>query len=231
MILRKDGCKKASPISPIFVFLQTMKAKLFILFFVALVSTQVLQAQNIEQDTETTGKTILKPDIRLSLGSSFSTLYPGMNGFSTWIAPEISMPINKKWTLDAGIAYTNFTLSGIPQISGYGSPVQNYGSVYVKGRYQVNNKLSIIGLAYKTLNLSPHKSKNKVNPRAIDFSNSGAMIDIDYKVNSHFRINAAFSVERYHYNPYTPYVLPGFGRGYYTAPAGPAVPGGFYQGF
>jgi hypothetical protein len=196
---------------------------------------QTMQAQVFGQNTKNipaNSKTTFKPDVRLSLGSSFSTFYPGMNGFSTWVAPEISMSINKKWTVAAGIAYTNFMTTGTPEIAGYGNSIQNYGSVYVKGRYQVNNKLSITGMAYKTFNLSPQKPNDKVNPRAIDFSNSGAMISVDYKVSDHFKINAAFSMEKRHYNPFDPYGYgySPFGGNNWGSPI-QTVPGGFNQGF
>ena len=213
-----------------------MKAKIFISVLAALMIFQYAQAQTFGQDIKgsaTQNKTFFKPDVRLSLGSSFYSFYPGMNGFSIWVAPEISMPINKKWTVAAGIAYTNFLTTGTPEISGYGSPVQNYGSVYVEGRYQASDKLAITAMGYKTFNLSPQKPEGKVNPRAIDFSNSGAVIIIDYKVNDHFNINASFSTEQRHYNPFDPYGYgyPGFGGGYYDSPMGPVVPGGFYPRF
>ncbi len=212
-----------------------MKTKIFIFVLAALMTFQYTQAQTFGQNIQSSAKnqTAFKPDIRLSLGSSFYSFYPGMNDFSTWVAPEISMPINKKLTVAAGIAYTNFITTGTPEISGYGSPVQNYGSVYVKGRYQANEKLAITVAGYKTFNLSPQKSKDNVNPRAIDFSNSSAMISVNYKVSNHFRINAAFSMEQRHYNPFDlyGYGYPGFGGGYYDSPMGPVVPGGFYPRF
>lgn len=212
-----------------------MKAKIFIFVLAVLMTFQYTQAQTFGQNVKSPSakdKTAFKPDVSLSLGSSFSTFYPGMSGFSTWVAPEISMPINKKWTVGAGIAYTNFITTGTPEIYGYGNTVQNYGSVYVKGRYQVNDKLAITGIAYKTFNLSPQRLSDKINPRAIDFSNSGATISVDYKVSDHFRINAAFSMEQRHYNPFDPYGYgySGFGGSNWGNPTGP-LPGGFYQGF
>ncbi len=212
-----------------------MKAKIFIFVLAALLSFQQMQAQTFGQDvkgTSTQNKTFFKPDVRLSLGSSFYSFYPGMNGFSTWVAPEISMPVNKKWSVAAGIGYTNFITSGTPEISGYGSQVQNYGSVYVKVRYQASEKLAVTALGYKTFNLSPQKPGDKINPRALDFSNSGAMIRLDYKVSEHFRINASFSMEQRHYNPFDPYGYgySRFGGDNYGSPLVPAQ-GGFYPGF
>ncbi len=192
-----------------------------------LVSLQTLQAQTFGQDQKKDNhpeQTDFKPQINLSLGSSFTAFYPGLNGFSSWVAPEISMPVGKKWTISAGMAYTNFVTTGTPEVAGFGQTVQNYGTLYVKGRYQVNDKLSITAAGYKTFNLSPQKPHEKVNPRALDFSNSGAMINIDYKVNDHFRINAAFSVQQRHYNPFMPYGYGGYNSGFYGHPVMPFYP-------
>jgi hypothetical protein len=207
-----------------------MKLKLFISLLVVMVSLQTIQAQTFGRDQKKQRKevsSVVKPQINLSLGTSFTTFYPGMNGFSSWVAPEISMPAGKKWTVSAGVAYTNFFMGGTPEIAGMGHTVQNYGTFYVSGRYLINPKLSVTASGYKTFNLSPVKQKEKVNPRALDFSNSGAATSIDYKVNDHFRINAAFSMEQYRYNPFYP---SGYG-GYYGRPFSPAFPGGYYPGF
>jgi hypothetical protein len=207
-----------------------MKFKLFISLFVVLVSLQTIQAQTFGGNQKNNGKqgqATVKPDVKLSLGTSFTSFYPGLNGFSSWIAPEISMPLGKKWTVSAGLAYSNFITGGTPGITGFGQTVQNYGTIYVSGRYQVNPKLAITASGYKTFSLSPVRQKETVNPRALDFSNSGATISIDYKVNDHFRINAAFSMQQRRYNPFSPY---GYGS-YYGSPYSPAVPGGFYPGF
>ena len=77
-----------------------------------------------------------------------------------------------------------------------------YGHISVSGLYRVNEKLTIAGTAYKTFDLAP--KKNQINPRALDFSNEGVMINLDYKVSDHVRINASFSYQKqspyYYYN-------------------------------
>ncbi|VAW29796.1 hypothetical protein MNBD_BACTEROID07-536, partial [hydrothermal vent metagenome] len=70
-----------------------MKAKIFIFVLAVLMTFQYTQAQTFGQNVKSPSakdKTAFKPDVSLSLGSSFSTFYPGMSGFSTWVAPEIS---------------------------------------------------------------------------------------------------------------------------------------------
>ena len=208
-----------------------MKWKLFVWVLAFLVVSQALQAQSFGQNQKNSApashikNTAIKPNVRLSLGTSFTTFYPGLNGFSSWVAPEISMPVGKKWTVTAGMAYTNFITSGAPEIVGFGQTIQNYGTVYVQGRYQVNDKLSITAAGYKTFNLTPQKPTEKVNPQALDFSNSGAMVNIDYKVNDHFHINASFSTEQRHYNPFMPYGYGGYNSGFYGHPDSPFYPG------
>ncbi len=205
-----------------------MKLKFFASVLIFLVALQALQAQTFGQNQKNSAPVShigIKPNVRLSLGTSFTTFYPGLNGFSSWVAPEVSMPVGKKWTVTAGIAYTNFITTGTPEIAGFGQTVQNYGTIYVQGRYQVNDKLSITAAGYKTFNLAPQKPTEKLNPRAVDFSNSGAMVNIDYKVNDHFHINASFSTEQRHYNPFMPYGYGGYNNGFYGRPVSPFYPG------
>jgi len=212
-------------LSLIFPYLcDIMKWKLFVSIVAFLVALQALQAQSFGQNQKNMpgpAKTGIKPQVHLSLGTSFTTFYPGLSGFSSWVAPEISMPVGKKWTLTAGMAYSNFVMSGAPEIAGFGQTVQNYGTVYVQGRYQVNDKLSITAAGYKSFNLAPQRPQQKVNPRAIDFSNSGAMVNINYKVNDHFHINAAFSMQQRHYNPFMPYGYGDYNSGFYGSPFPP----------
>ena len=210
-----------------------MKGKIFIIVLAVLVSAETLQAQTSRpaQKPPVNNKVFFKPNIQLSLGSSFYNLYPGMNGFISWAAPQITMPVSKKLTISAGFAYTNVVTSGMPLIvrSGHQSPVQNFGTIYVSGHYQFNNKLSVTASGYKTFDLSPKRSKETIYSPAYNFSNAGAMVNINYKVNNHFKINAAFSMEQH-----PPYFFqsygtnsPVFGTGYGTF----MPPGGLYQGF
>ncbi len=170
--------------------------------------------------------TDFQPEVKMSLGSSFTTFSPEYTAFYTWIMPEISWQVNKKLTLSGGIGYSNLFTSNTSGNNNLETTPQQYGSFFVKGNYQINEKISISALAYKTFNLVPQTIGEKVNPRAFDLKNSGALIQVDYKVSDHFRINAAFSIQKQNlYNPYL-YQQQGFGR-----PFSPSTYSRFFTGF
>ena len=229
----KNSFPLFSALSTFCITFVTMKTKVFLILGVFFIFFQGLQAQAFGQDQKTAAKnspTAWQPQVQLSLGTSFSTFYPGITGFNSWVTPSIHMPINKKWSVTAGLSYSNFLLSGTPEIADRKSNLQNYGTLFVEGHYKVNDKLTVTAAGYKTFSLTPRIAQDKVNPRAIDLSNSGALLQIDYKVNEHFRINASFSMEKRAY-PY----YPGFGYGgvggYNRAPVFAPFPGGYYPGF
>jgi len=142
-----------------------------------------------------------KPDVKVSLGTSFTSFTPGFNSFGTYIAPEISMPVSKKVDVSFGMAYSSMFYSR-PGESGFGSP-NNYGSIFVSGTYHVNEKISIRGTGYKTFLLNPSNfSENNNNYSYFDFSNQGAILDLEYRVTDNFRINASFHYREQNYPDY-----------------------------
>ena len=145
-----------------------------------------------------------KPDVRVSLGTSFSSFGPGFNTFGTYIAPEISMPISNKFSVQVGLGYSNqfYNAPGETMFSGSNS---QYGSIYVSGTYQVNEKLTIRGTGYKTFLLNPSPAGETANPYALDFSNQGVILDVDYKVSDKFRIGVSFEYREQNYPDFYPY--------------------------
>jgi hypothetical protein len=150
-----------------------------------------------------------KPDVSVSLGSSFGSWGPGYNTFNTWVMPEFTLPINKKFAVRAGIGYSNMFFS-TPGNEGTIFQQNNaqFGHLYVSGIYRVNEKFTIAGTAFKSFEIAP-PPQNTVNPRAIDFSNEGIMLNMDYKINDNMRINATFSYQKH--NPYGNFMNPGGG--------------------
>lgn len=166
-----------------------------------------------------------KPDVSVSLGSSFSSFGPGLNAFGTYVMPEITFPVSKKFAIRAGIGYSN-TFYSTPGGEGniFSQNNLQYGHVYVSGLYQVNEKLIISGTAFKTFDLAP-RPQDQFNPGALDFSNEGINVNIDYKVSENVRFNVGFSYQKqspynYMYNPGgfnnfgSPFSNPGFGGGF-----------------
>lgn len=154
-----------------------------------------------------------KPDVSVTLGSTFSSWAPGFNTFGTWVMPEFTLPVSKKFAFRAGIGYSSMFYSspGAERSLFTGNNAQ-FGHVYVSGLYRVNEKFTVTGTAYKSFMIQP--PQNEVNPRALDLSNEGVMLNLDYRINDHMRINAAFSYQKY--NPYGGFFEPG---GFYGQPS------------
>jgi hypothetical protein len=171
-----------------------------------------LKKETDKQDTQK-----FKPDIRVTLGTSFSSYGPGFNTFGTFIAPEISMPVTEKFSIQVGMGYSSLFYNQ-PEETLFGNSPSQYGSLYVSGTYQVNEKLSIRGTGYKTFLLNPPPAENTQGTP--DFSNQGVAFDVSYKVSEHFHINASFQYRQQNYPAYY-YGCPssGFGTPFNTNPA------------
>jgi len=157
---------------------------------------------NIQSEKVITPKKAFSPDVSVSLGSSFTSFGRGYNAFGTYIMPEFTFPVSKKFAVKAGIGYSTlfYPNSGFEN-AGTSQSFNQYGSVYVSGIYQVTEKFTIAGTAYKTFSLN--QQTPQANPRALDFSNEGIIMNMEYKVTDNFSINAGFSYQKQ--NPYNYY--------------------------
>ena len=192
----------------------------FILLTILISGTVNLHAQEFGSNVKQEGKVTLqaeqtgfKPDVRVSLGTSFSSFGPGFNSFGTYIAPEISMPISNKFSVQVGLGYSSMFFSA-PGETMFSQNNSQYGSIYVSGTYRVNEKLTIRGTGYKTFLLNPSPSGETANPYGFDFSKQGVILDVDYKVSDKFRIGVSFEYREQNYPdfyPYSPNGMNGFG--------------------
>lgn len=194
-----------------------MKTRLHILSFFFILLTFTLYGQQFGSNVIDGGQTpeaenpdgsnkVFSPDVSVSLGSSFSSVAPGYNVFGSFIMPEITFPVNRKFAVKTGFAYsTLFYPNSTVENTSLAQSFHQYGSVYVSGLYRVTDKFTIAGTAYKTFPLT--EQTPQANPRALDFSNEGIMVDMEYKFSNNFSINAGFSYQKY--NPYNYFYNPG----------------------
>ena len=214
---------------------QRLKIQGIILVLVTVFTVSGLHAQEfgsnvinapVKKQPVTTQK--YKPDVSFTLGTSFSSFGPGFNTFGTYVMPEITFPVSKKFAIRTSIGYSNmfYSTPGGEGSMFSQSPAQ-YGHISISGLYRVNEKLTIAGTAFKTFDLNPRK--NQVNPRALDFSNEGVMLNLDYKVSDHVRINASFSYQKR--NPYYYYNNGGFMNNGFSGSASPFYHPGFGPSF
>jgi len=194
-----------------------------VFFFLGLVQTGQTQTETsiLSRAEEIQGKKPLQeqrdkkgfnPQVNLSLGSSFYSLAPGFYSFGTYVMPQLTLPVNKKMAFRAGMGYSVLFNSYRNEAT---SPTtrpkpQSYGTIYLEGIYRLTEKVTISAAGYKTFNLQPAPTKEKLNPHAFDLSNEGVMINMNYRVNDKFEINAGFSYDQ---RQYTPYSSPFFNSG------------------
>ena len=187
----------------------------------AILSRSISKANNLNSG--------FSPQVNISIGSSFGSFAPGITTFGAYFMPQMSVPVTKRFSISAGIGYTSLFAGFANEGSMFSNAPQQYGSVYVKGVYQLNQKVTVSALGYKTFNLQQTPHTETLNPHALDMSNQGVMINLNYKVNDKVQINASFSYDKRNYNPY--YFNRGMrSSGFYN----PAVGGGFensYFGF
>ena len=170
--------------------------------------SNVIESQKLHRDTIETNsnKPLFKPNVSLNLGTSFTTFGNQMNGFSTFVAPEIGMPVSKNIEISFGLAYSNMNLNSNGEFPI--SQNSSYGSMYVSGTYHVNTKLSIRATGYKTFLLNPDNFNTDNQNSYLDFSNQGAILDLEYRITDNFKINASFQYHEqnspnfYFSNPY-----------------------------
>ena len=169
---------------------------------------------------------LFKPNVSVSLGTSFSTFGSGYNAFGTYIAPEISMPVSKKFSVSFGMGYSNMFYNS-PVESGFQGNSRSYGNLFVSGTYQVNEKLIVRGTAYKTFMLNPPTTIKAINPQFIDFSSQGVIFDAEYKVSEHFKVGVSIEYREQNYPSFydfnrnginnfggSQFRTPSFGRGF-----------------
>ncbi len=184
----------------------------FILLFGFLIGgISGLYAQEFGSNVKQEGKVTLqaeqegfKPDVRVSIGTSFSSFGPGFNSLGTYIAPEFSVPVSNKFSVQVGLGYSSMFFSS-PGETMFSQNNSQYGSIYISGTYQVNEKLTIRGTGYKTFLLNPNNFNESGNANFYDFSKQGVRLDMDYKVSDKFRIGISFEYREQNYPDFYPY--------------------------
>ena len=101
--------------------------------------------------------TLSPVNFNLMTGAVFSSGIGGGSLFNSYVAPSFSQNLGKKFTLSAGTVISNTTYSNLNLISQdgnfrpYSGNMTNF-TVYAAGAYQVNDRLTVNGSAYKTIN-------------------------------------------------------------------------------
>ena len=166
-----------------------------------------------------TSKTKQNIKFGFSTGASVASGFNGGSGVNTWVAPQVLIPINNRFSVETGISYNKGFYNNYNPILFYGD--NTYGnlngemtsvSYYVKGNYRVNERLTISGAVYgsKVLRTKP---VNPANPNAFNFDNNGYSVGLNYKFSNGSELNFQLDLQKGN-SPY--YAMPynGFGMGH-----------------
>jgi len=178
----------------------------YMLIVAILTSFSSVQAQTSPyvNTTKTGFNTGFKPDVSLSLSTSFNSFAYGGSFMSTSVIPSISFPVSKRLSVDASVGYSSiFMNNGSGSV--FNSGPQSYGHISVTGDYLLSQKVSIRATAYKTFKIGQPQLENEPNSGYLDFSSQGVIIDAEYRVTDNFRINVGFEYREQKY----PYLYPG----------------------
>lgn len=202
--------------------------KLFIILF--LLSGATAEAQTTDNssipyqaiDPSLQAGSGLKPmQFNLRTGAMFSSGYGGGGLFNTYVAPSFNQPLGKKFTLSAGAVISNTTFNNVPLLNEEGSFSPTSGNLttytlYTSGSYQVNDRLTVSGSAYKTINPAFNQ---RLNPENLQMEAQGMSFGIGYKVGENMHIGAEFRMNQGNSNFYQPY---------YGFPSSGLMQNGFY---
>ena len=161
------------------------------------------------------GNSGLEPvQFNLQTGATFSSGFGGGSLFNTFVAPSFSQPLGKKFTLSAGAVIGNTTFTNTPMINSEGqfSPVSGNlttFTIFTSGAYQVNDRLTVTGSAYKTINPA---FNSRMNPENLRMEAQGMSVGVGYRVGENMHIGAEFRLNQGDGNFYQPYYgIPGSG--------------------
>lgn len=154
----------------------------------------------------------------LQTGASFSSGIGGGSLFSSYIAPSFNKDLGKKFTISAGavISNTTFNNTAVFNQEGQLSPVSGNlttMTLYTSGSYKVNDKLTLSGSAYKSINPAFNA---RLNPQSLRMEAQGMSFGIGYKVSENVHIGAEFRMQQGTGNLYSPYGN-SFGRPYQSS--------------
>ncbi len=174
-----------------------------------------------EFDEEEIENYIEKKKLRFNaeVGTFFGTGFGSGSYFGTYVSPHLSYKVSPKFTLSAGARLETTFMNPFNEsdYSGYGYPgYYSPGSfVYVKGAYQLNDRLIVSGTVYKHFNLFSNP-----DPAYGGFENDykGIIMGVDYKLGENVFIRGEIEISD-GYRPYGyPYSNPGFRADPFSSP-------------
>lgn len=136
--------------------------------------------------------------IGIQAGTEFMSTSGYGSGFSTFLSPTLTYPISKKFIVSGGISIVNTSLYGFKHYYSFPEEKSYSGNItqamlWVSGQYLLNDRITITGTAYKTIDIFGEKPGNssfyRNNPQ-------GAYLNIGYKISDNMQIEAGFGYSK-----------------------------------
>lgn len=150
-------------------------------------------------------------------------MFNGGNYIQSFINPALTMPLNKKFSVSAGLSYSHTRLNNYPIINSEGefgrtSTDINTVTIFTSGAYKANERLTFTGSAYKTINPAFNE---RLNPAAIRMEAQGVSFGVGYKISEKMHIGAEIRMHEGNYNynePFNRYPGSSFGNSIFNNP-------------
>lgn len=151
------------------------------------------------------------PFFSLQAGAFFHTI-PGAHLYGTSITPMISQSVGKRLTMSAGAVIGNTTFSevsntGVENTEGFSRGNFTSLTLFTAGSYQLNERVTISGSAYKTVDPGFNQ---RLDPKNLMMEAQGVSIGVGYRISDNVHIGAGIRMEDGRSNINSPHRRYGF---------------------
>ena len=162
--------------------------------------------------------TLHKLHTGIQAGTEFFTTSGNGSGFSTFLSPTLTYPVSKRFLVSGGISIVNTSFNGYRPFYSFPEEKSWTGNItqatlWFSGQYQLNNRLTLTGTAYKTFTILGEKpgasSFYKINPQ-------GAYFNVGYRISDNIHIDAGFGYSQGSSDTFGYPGNRGFGSSYYN---------------
>lgn len=149
-------------------------------------------------------------NFNLQTGLNVGSMGSHGNYFQSYLSPSLSAPVNKNLTITAGVTYSNIQLNHTPMVNTEGN-VENFSgnlntlTMFTAGSYRVNDKLTVTGSAFKTINPSFNA---RLNPNQLQMEAQGVSFGVGYQLSENTHIGAEIRMQQGNSNFLSPYSDP-----------------------
>lgn len=155
----------------------------------------------------------------LEFGTGFTSFSSGGSMLGNYVAPRLEYDVNPSLTIIAGGSFSFNQYNNLP---GQSLVVNNQSSLmqrgmtdhslFVSGRYSINENLYMTGTIYREEGHLPILLMNRstMNPGAMDYKNHGMSMGFNYRISNNLHFGAEVGVRRSNspYGSYSPFSDP-----------------------